>query len=79
MITPLGKNIILKKKITKSEIIYVPSEDNNLYVVLKQGNKVEVSLENKVVFVKDGLTLLEYNNEEYYITTEDNILVVVEE
>lgn len=79
MITPLGKNILLKKKICEQKIIFVSNESNNLYLVVKQGSSVSEQLENKTVFIKEGLSLLEYQNEEYYLAKEDNILAVIEE
>ncbi len=79
MITPLGKNILLKKKTCEQKIIFVSNESNNLYLVVKQGSSVEEQLENKTVFIKEGLSLLEYQNEEYYLAKEDNILAVIEE
>ena len=79
MITPLGKNILLKKKICEQKIIFVSNESNNLYLVVNQGSSVSEQLENKTVFIKEGLSLLEYQNEEYYLAKEDNILAVIEE
>lgn len=79
MITPLGKNVLLKRKEKKSSIIYVPEEKNDLYLVLNQGSDVLISLINKTVYVKEGLHILEIDDNEYYIVNYENILAVVEE
>lgn len=79
MITPLGQNVLLKKKENEQSIIYIPNQCSDLYIVCGQGTNVEASLVNKCVFVKEGLVSLEHDGCEYFIVNYKNILAVVEE
>ena len=79
MIKPINKNLLLKSKNNESSIIIMPKEHRDFYTCISQGDAVSLDFVNKCVFVKEGLIKLEYNNEEYYLCEEKNILAVVEE
>lgn len=79
MIKPLGKNVLLKVKNTQNTIIMMPNEHHDLYEVIEQGELVELNLIGKVVFVKEGLQKLEYENHQYYVVDIKDILAIIEE
>ena len=79
MIKPVNKNLLLKCENNTNSIIIMPKEHNDFYVCLAQGENVDFNFVNKTVLVKDGLIKVEYNNQEYFLCEEKNILAVVED
>ena len=80
----------LKTKINKEDLSYCNILfDNNELLVIDQDEIADFhfTFYDKLIkrdqgihpFVKEGLIKLEYNNEEYYLCEEKNILAVVEE
>ena len=79
MIKPVNKNLLLKCENNTNSIIIMPKEHNDFYMCIAQGECVTVNFVNKQVFVKEGLIKVEYNNQEYFLCEEKNVLAVVEE
>ena len=78
MIKPVNKNVLLKSENNNNSIIIMPKEHNDFYMCIAQGESVSLNLVNKRVFVKEGLIKIEYENKEYFLCEEKNILAVEE-
>lgn len=94
MIRPLGDRILVKtlerEEVTKSGIVLPdsakekPQEAEVIAVgtgkVLENGKKVPLDIKegDKVIFSKYGGTEIKYNNKEYLILSERDILAIVE-
>ncbi len=81
MIKPLNKNVLVKHQELKTVTgIYLPENDNDLFTVVKVGkNVVEVKDGNVVIIDKSFCKKIKYQNEIYYLISEEYILGVVEE
>lgn len=79
MIKPINNNVLLKVKNNNNSLIFMPNEHNDFYMVVSQSDDIKINLENKTVFVKEGLIKVEYDNTEYFLCSVDKILAVVED
>ena len=79
MIKPINNNVLLKVKNNNNSLIFMPNEHNDFYMVVSQSDDIKIDLENKTVFVKDGLIKVEYDNAVYFLCSVDKILAVVED
>ena len=81
MIKPLDKNVLVKSQEIKTlGGIYLPQTDIDFFVVVGVGkNVMEVKEGNVVIINQVASKLIKYQNENYYLVKEENILGIVEE
>ena len=81
MIKPLDKYVLVKPKEMKtSGGIYLPQMNTDYFVVIGVGkNVIELKIGNTVIINQAASKQIKYQNENYYLIKEENILAVVEE
>ncbi len=80
MLRAIHNNVVLQKKtLTASKGIYMPSADDDIYVILHIGEEVSTVKINQTVVLKELPKKISINLEEYYICSVDNIMAIVEE
>lgn len=81
MIKPLDKYVLVKPKEMKTiGGIYLPQMDTDYFMVIGVGkNVVELKVGNTVIINQASSKQIKYQNENYYLVKEENILAIVEE
>lgn len=81
MIKCIDKNIIVEETEDESfaSNIIIKSENNNLFgnVISIGSNVLDISVGDKIIFSRDDAKKIIYNNAEYYVLNEKDVLAVV--
>lgn len=78
MIKPLFDRVLLKQTNISSSALYVPKDENSyVATVVAVGKTDEVHVGDVVAYNKYASTTLTYNNEEYILIKEVDILAII--
>lgn len=80
MIKAIHNNVVLQKRnITNSCGIYMPSNNSDSYIILNVGSDVSTVKTGQIVILNQTPKLYNENNVDYFITSVENIIAIVED